>query len=96
MSHEQFRWIDDNPDKDDCEFCSVYVIEDRIAISIDPNNTTIGVISAPMDFDPAWATVQTSGRTLVYRTNYKPPQWILLRRDVKFGLHGPLDEYFIR
>ena len=96
MSTDQFRWIDDNPEKDSCEYCSVYLIQDRIAISTKPNETTIGVVTAPMDFDPAWATVQLNGRAFVYRTNYKPPNWILMQENVKQGPHGPLDEYLIR
>lgn len=96
MSTEQFRWIDDNPEKDSCEYCSVCLVGDRIDISSKPNDVTIGVVTSPADFDHAWATVQIDGRSLVYRTNYKPPRWILLRENVEIGPHGPLDEYFIR
>lgn len=58
VSVEQFRWIDDNPESDACEYCSVCLIEDRIAISTRPNDTTIGVVTTPMDSDPSWATIQ--------------------------------------
>ena len=96
VSVEQFRWIDDNPESDACEYCSVCLIEDRIAISTRPNDATIGVVTTPMDSDPSWATVQLNGRALVYRSNYKPPSWILIKENVKQGPYGPLDEYFIR
>lgn len=96
MSTEQFRWIDDNPERDTCNFCSVKLVGDRIDISTSPNNTTIGVVTSPMDFDPCWATIQTTGRALVYRTNYKPDNWILLRENVGIEKYGPVDEYFIR
>lgn len=96
MSTEQFRWIDDNPESDSCEYCSVCIVGNRIDISTQPNNTTIGVVTAPMDFDPTWATIQISGRARVYRSNFKPNNWILLRADVQTGPYGPIDEYFIR
>lgn len=96
MTTEQFRWIDDNPETDSCEYCSVCIVGDRIDISTQPNNTTIGAVVGSLDFDPAWATVQISGRVEVYRSNYKPSSWILLRENTKTGPHGPVDEYFIR
>ncbi len=97
MHTEQFRWIDDNPEQDSCEFCSVRLVGDRIEISTSPNDTTIGVVTSPLDYEThTWATVQITGRALVYRTNYKPDSWILLRKDVAVEKHGPVDEYFIR
>lgn len=97
MATEQFRWIDDNYENDQLEFCSVYiVVEDRIDISTQSNSTTIGVIIGSLDLDQAWATVRISGRVEVYRSNYKPNSWILLRENVKTGPYGPVDEYFIR
>lgn len=96
MSTEQFRWIDDNPESDSCEYCSVCIVGDRIDISTQPNSTTIGVVTGALDLDPSWATIQIAGRAQVYRSNFKPDNWILLRTDVQTGPHGPLDEYFIR
>jgi hypothetical protein len=96
MNTEQFRWIDDNYENDQLEFCSVYiVVEDRIDIATQSNPTTIGVVVGSLDLDQSWATVQISGRVEVYRTNYKPKRWILLRENVKTGPYGPVDEYFI-
>lgn len=96
MSTEQFRWIDDNPESDSCEYCSVCIVNDRIDISTQPNSTTIGAVTGALDFDPSWATIQIAGRVQVYRSNFKPDSWILLGTDVKTGPHGPVDEYFIR
>lgn len=96
MHTEQFRWIDDNPEKDTGEYCSVCVVEDRIDVATQISDLTIGVVVGSLDSNPAWATVQCLGRAEVYRSNYKPPNWVLLRASTRIGPHGPVDEYFIR
>lgn len=97
MTTEQFRWIDDNHENDQLEFCSVCIAaEDRIDIATQSNSATIGVVVGSLDSDPAWATVKISGRVEVYRSNYKPNSWILLKENVNTGPHGPVDEYFIK
>lgn len=97
MNTEQFEWLDRNTDHEDWVGCSVRLVEDKIDLALDPaDHNIIGVVVSPLDSDPAWATVQTQGRTPVYKQSAKPAGWIYLKSFDKVGPRGPLDEYFIR
>lgn len=97
MNTEQFEWLDRNPDREDWLGCSVRLVADKIDLALDPeDHNIIGVVVSPLDSDPAWATVQTQGRSPVYKQSAKPATWIYLKSFDKLGPRGPLDEYFIR
>jgi hypothetical protein len=97
MNTEQFEWFDGNPDDEDWIGCSVKLVGDKIDLAVHPEDqNVIGVVIFPLDSDPTWATVQTSGRVPVYQQSKKPDNWILLKTYSNAGPRGPLDEYFIR
>lgn len=97
MNTEQFRWIDDNFDKDDRRGFTVRLVEDRVDLAFS-NSVVIGVVVDSLDplNDHTWATIQISGRAFVYKTAYIDPRWILIRSNCVSGLYGPMDEYLIR
>jgi len=97
MNTEQFEWYDGNPDDEDWSCCSVKLVQDKIDLAVhSEDQNIIGVVVSSLDNDPAWATIQTSGRISVYKQSTKPASWIHLKAHDKAGPRGPLDEYFIR
>jgi hypothetical protein len=97
MSTEQFKWIDGNFDKDDRRGFTVTLVNDCVDLAFS-NSAVIGVVVDSIDplNDPAWATIQLSGRAFVYKSAHVDPRWILLRSNCIDGFHGPMDEYLVR
>lgn len=97
MATDQFKWLDTNPERESWAMCSVQLVEDKIDLAFEDSTRVIGVVSdSELDNDRSWATVQLTGRALIYQASAKNPNWLLMRANAGTGPRGPVDEYLIR